>query len=116
MSTAAQAGAEARDAGANLALEAEARKHELAWAITKAARTYPRFTSDEVREILAEIGVHELEHPNALGACFLMAARAGIIKNTGTVRKAAHPAGRRRAVAVWQSLITKQILTTSEGQ
>lgn len=94
-----------RDAGARLALDAEINKFHLAWAITKAARSFPRFTSDEVRDILAEIGVHELEHPNALGGAFLVAARAGVIENMGRVRKSQRTGAHRRAVAIWRSMI-----------
>jgi hypothetical protein len=101
----AAAAADARDTGATLALEAEARKHELAWAISKAAKSYPEFTSDEVWRILREIGTTSLGHPNAMGATFLMAARQGIILNTGRVRKSIREGSNRRAVAIWQSLI-----------
>lgn len=94
-----------RDAGAELALEAEARKFELEWAISKAARAFPRFTSDEVWNLLREIDVTELEHPNAMGAAFLQASRAGIIENTGRVRKSARAVAHRRAVALWRSLV-----------
>lgn len=97
--------AEARDTGAALALDAEARKYEIEWAISKAARSFPTFSSDEVHDILREIGVPELEHPNALGAAFLVAARAGIIKNTGRVRKSSRIQGRKRAIALWDSLV-----------
>lgn len=107
MSTAAQA-ADARDTGAALALEAEARKFELAWAISKAARSFPRFTSDEVRDILAEIGVHELQHPNALGGAFLQASAAGIIVSTDQVRRSTRMDARRRKLTVWQSTLCPQ--------
>ena len=100
------AAAAARDAGAALALEAEDHRFDLEQAISKAARTYPFFTSDQVWGLLLEQGVQELAHPNALGAGFLVAARAGIIENTGRVQKSSRTAGRRRAVAIWRSRIS----------
>lgn len=97
----------ARDAGAAIALEAEDHRHDLEWAISKAARTYEFFTSDQVWGLLIEQGVQDLEHPNSLGAAFLVASRAGIIMNTGRVQKSSRTHGRRRAIAIWRSLIFK---------
>lgn len=94
-----------RDAGASLALEAEDYKLALGRAITKAARTLPEFTAEDVREILADMGAADLDHPNAMGAAFLQAARAGIIDNTGRVTRAARTTSHRRAMAIWRSLI-----------
>ena len=96
---------DARDEGAALALAAETLKHELVWAITKAARSFPSFTSDEVWHLLREIQVTTIEHPNTLGATFLMAARQGIIRNTGRTQKTVRAGCNRHAVAVWDSLI-----------
>ena len=101
---------QARDEGAALALEAETRKYELAWAVTKAARAFPEFTSDEVWHLLREIQVTSIEHPNALGATFLMAARQGIIRNTGRTQKTIREGCNRRAVAIWSSLIFRSEL------
>lgn len=93
----------ARDAGAAAALDAEARKHEIAWAIKKAARSFPEFTSDEVRDILAEIGVKELEHPNALSAAILAVAREGIIEEVNKApRRSTRPEARRRKLTIWR--------------
>ena len=94
-----------RDEGATLALEAEARKFELAWAVTKAARALPEFTSDDVWHLLREIQVTSSEHPNALGAMFLVASRQGIIRNSGMVQKTIRLSSHRRAVTIWRSLI-----------
>lgn len=97
------AGAIARDLGAAAALDAEARKHELAWAIRKAAQSFPEFTTDEVRDILAEIGVRELEHPNALSAAVLAAAREGIIEEVNKApRRSTRPEARRRKLTIWR--------------
>ena len=94
-------GAALRDQGAAAALDAEARKHELAWAIKKAAQSFPEFTTDEVRDILAEIGVHELEHPNALSAAVLAAAREGIIEEVNKApRRSTRPEARRRKLTI----------------
>ena len=112
----AAAAAEARDAGATLALDAEIRKFELEWALTKAARSFPAFTSDEVHGILAELGITELAHPNALGAAFLQAARAGIIENTGRVQKSGRLGAHRRNIQVWKSLIFRHPVLTPEHQ
>lgn len=95
----------ARDAGAALALEAEARKHELEQAISWAARSFREFTSDDVHAWLDHQGITELAHPNALGAQFLAAARAGIIEATGRVQKSGRTGAHRRAVQVWASRI-----------
>lgn len=96
---------QARDTGATLALDAEVRRFEIEWAISKAARTLDAFTADEVWAILHLAGITELAHPNALGAGFLTAARAGIITNTGTTRKSSKAGAHRRALAVWRSKI-----------
>jgi hypothetical protein len=106
----AEAAAALRDTGAALALDAEARKHELIWAVTKAARSFPTFTSDDVWGILEEIGVHDLHHPNAMGATFLMAARAGTIEATGKVQKSIRTGAHRRNVQVWASRIFQGVL------
>lgn len=103
MSTAAQA-ADARDTGAALALDAEARKYELEQAISWAARRFREFDSDTVHDWLDHHGI-ELAHPNALGAAFLCAARAGVIENTGRVGKSQRTGAHRRAIAIWRSRI-----------
>lgn len=101
-------GAELRDAGAAAALDAEARKHELAWAVKKASQAFPTFTSDEVRDILkAELGIAGLDHPNALGAAFLAAARAGIIEPTDQVRRSTRDDAHRRKLTVWRSKLVE---------
>ena len=101
--------AEARDHGAALALEAEARKFELESAITWAARRFREFTSDDIHAWLEK---HELglDHPNAMGGAFLCASRAGVIENTGRVQKSSRPGAHRRAVAVWKSLKFENLL------
>lgn len=96
---------EARDQGASLALEAEAHKYELESAISWAARSLREFTSDEVHAWLDHQGITELAHPNAMGAALLVAARAGVIENTGRVRKSQRTGAHRRAVAIWRSMI-----------
>jgi hypothetical protein len=106
--------AAARDAGAGRALEAEARKHELAWALSKAARNFPLFTSDEVRDILAEIGVTTMDHPNALGGAFLQASASGIIEPTDQVRRSTRQDARRRKLTVWRSKLITQPASTEE--
>ena len=101
----AEASSAARDAGAWLALEAEARKYELERAIIKAAQALPSLTSDEVWGILEEWGITALDHPNALGAAMLAAGRRGIIEASGRVQKSARVSAHRRNVQVWKSNI-----------
>ena len=110
----AAAAIEARDTGAALALEAETSKWQLEWAITKAARSFPEFTSDEVWGILRELNVHELDHPNALGGAFLHASRAGIIEASGRVKKSTRFSAHRRNIQIWDSLIFPHPTLTPE--
>lgn len=100
--------AAARDAGAQLALQAEANAFELQAALSRAARNHAEFTSDEVWDILITWGIEELQHPNALGAQFLTAARAGIIEATDRSRRSSRINAHRRKVTVWRSLIHKE--------
>ncbi len=95
----------ARDAGAALALNAEALKYEVQWAISRAARSFRQFTSDDVWFILESAGIMALDHPNAMGAQFLAASRAQIIKATGRVQKSVRTGAHRRNIQVWESLI-----------
>lgn len=99
--------AAARDAGAALALGAEDHAFELQAAISRAARDHAEFSSDEVWTILEGWGVEALEHPNALGAQFLAASRAGIIEATDRSRRSARVTAHRRKVTLWRSLIHK---------
>lgn len=98
----------ARDLGAQLALEAEAMAYELETAITRAARGWQEFTSDEVWLELQNLGIFELNHPNAFGAAFLAASRAGIIDPTDRVRRSDRAAAHRRKITVWRSLIYQE--------
>lgn len=97
-------GADLRDAGAALALQAEADRDALVAAIEHAAQHHGRFTSDEVWQALVAQGIYGLDHPNAMGAAFLACAKAGVIEPTDLVRRSTRPLAHRRKVTVWKSL------------
>lgn len=110
----AAAGIIARDAGATLSLDAEILKYQLEWALSKAAKSLPYFTSDDMWKFLESIGVNSLDHPNALGGMFLQARKAGIIEPTGRVFKSIRTSAHRRNVQCWHSLIFPRPETHSE--
>lgn len=92
-----------RDSGASLALDAEPFKVQIAWAITKAARSFLTFTGDDVRAILEEEGITEFAHPNSWGGAFLQARAAGIIEPTDLTRRSTRTDARRRKLTLWRS-------------
>jgi hypothetical protein len=65
-------------------------------AIGYLARRGAPFTADDVREIAGD----PTDHPNATGARFLAAARAGLIRRVG-YRKATHEGAHARMVSEW---------------
>jgi hypothetical protein len=105
--------AAARDTGAALALNAEALKYEVQWAISKAAQSFRQFTSDDVWGLLEAAGIMSLDHPNAMGAQFLAASRAQVIRATGRVQKSVRTGAHRRNIQVWESLIFVNLLEPS---
>ncbi len=64
---------EKRNQGAELARLAEDRNYEVDFALSQAAVKREYFTSDDVWVVLAEVGIDELQHPNAMGGAFLRA-------------------------------------------
>jgi hypothetical protein len=65
-------------------------------AIGYLARRGGPFTADDVREIAGD----PTDHPNATGARFLAAARAGLIRRVG-YRSATHEGAHARMVSEW---------------
>jgi len=86
------------DAGAN-----EAWKQRAFDIVQELAQTRAEFTTDDVWAVLANYPekTHELR---AMGAVISRAARAGLIFNTGRVRKSERAVCHQNPKAVWASL------------
>jgi hypothetical protein len=85
-------------AGMTLADQAASTDWKDRWnaAIAQLASVGVEFTADDVRELAGE----PTDHPNAIGARFHAAARAGLIKRAG-YRKSQRTARHANTVAVW---------------
>jgi hypothetical protein len=75
--------------------------------VTKHLATYSKvyagmeFTAQDFREAYGRMGGHEPTHPNAWGALFRNALKAGLIQATGRYRKSTAPASHSRMVQIY---------------
>ena len=69
------------------------------WALLEVAARGETFTSDDVWEIL-DTQPHQTHNPSALGGVFRRAAKEGVIRNTGKMRRTRRVV-RHRQLTVW---------------
>ncbi len=106
----AAAGRAARDAGMSQALHASG-VIGLTWAeyayrqLETVARRQATVHTDDVAPLMA---VWPAAHPNAWGAVWLRAARAGLIAKSGQYRPTTQPGKHYHASPVWRSLVYRQ--------
>lgn len=68
-------------------------------AIARFAATLKPFTAEDVRAIVGD----PPNHPNAMGARFLIAARAGMLEKLG-YKNPARPSSHSSVIAVWRGI------------
>lgn len=98
-------GEAAKEAGTALVIENNKRFSEAVKALIAEFAAKPdEFTSTDVRLRAAELGIPEPSHPNAWGACFFAAAKAGIIEKTGEYKPSAFEKSHAAIVAIWKGV------------
>lgn len=75
---------------------------EAVYALAKSTRT---FTSDDVWDALARLGVEHPTEPRALGSVMREASKMGMIVPTGEWRLCTRVSRHRGPVRVWQSCV-----------
>jgi len=83
----------------------EAWKAAASSAIAEAAKSYRKFTSDEVWVILHSNGITAPHEPRAMGPMMRNASRSGLISKTGYSKISDQEHNHARPVAVWKSMV-----------
>lgn len=72
------------------------------FALLVTATEQATFTTDDVWQTLAELGIGAPAEPRALGALVIEASRAGVIVPTGGWLESSRPSAHRRPCRVWR--------------
>jgi hypothetical protein len=83
----------------------EAWKAAASSAIAEAAKSYRKFSSDEVWVILHSKGISAPTEPRAMGPMMRNASRSGLISKTGYSKISDQEHNHARPVAVWKSQV-----------